>query len=320
MPDQTGLIPDLAAAIAVLGGLTVALLLLAMGWRIFFPNHIAQRTRRMVAKPRPAPMARAEARVRERDENAPPPAAIRFLDTLAQRIDWSPDDVGVKLRRAGYHGRRSYVIFLLTKFATPVVVFPVAWGYLHLVLGKTQHGLVVFLFALVISTVAIWLPDLLLQNLTLRRKKRLQRAWPDALDLLHLCIDSGMGLEAAMARVAREMRASAPDIADELTMTIAELTYLQNRRIALENLGDRTDLPSVREAVMALVQSERYGVALAETLRTLAEENRRMRLAEAEKKAAALPPRLTVPMILFFLPVLFVVILTPAMIQLLDLP
>ena len=139
--------------------------------------------------------------------------------------------------------------------------------------------------------------------------------FPDALDLLLICVESGMSIEAAFRKVSQEIGSQSIPLAEELTLTTAELSYLQDRKVAYENLAKRTDLEGVKAVCIALQQSERYGTPLGQTLRVMAQENRDMRMSEAEKKAAALPPKLTVPMILFFLPVLFVVILGPAAIR-----
>jgi tight adherence protein C len=155
----------------------------------------------------------------------------------------------------------------------------------------------------------------LLKNKITRRQLSIKRAFPDTLDLLLICVESGMSIEAAFRKVSNEVGTQSVALAEELTLTTAELSYLPDRRQAYENLAKRTNLDGVKSVCMALQQSERYGTPLATMLRVMAQENRDMRMSEAEKKAAGLPPKLTVPMILFFLPVLFVVILGPAVIK-----
>lgn len=217
-----------------------------------------------------------------------------------------------RLRRAGISQARAN-LFILANVLSPVIFAAFAWLYV-----ETLYGLVLWQASVAAFAAALcgyWLPDLWLTNAIERRQMRIRRHWPDALDLLHMCVRSGMGLEAALTKVARELRPSAPDIADEFLLTVSELNYLQSRRAALENLADRTGLAPVREVVTALIQSQKYGASIASTLQVLATENRARRFGEAEKKAAALPPRLTVPMIVFFLPALFAVILAPAVIN-----
>ena len=161
--------------------------------------------------------------------------------------------------------------------------------------------------------VGMQLPLLFLKNKIARRQLSIKRAFPDALDLLLICVESGMSIEAAFRKVSDEDRhRSRSPLAEELTLTTAELSYLPDRRQAYENLAKRTDLDGVKSVCMALaaVRTLRHAAG-ATMLRVMAQENRDMRMSEAEKKAAGLPPKLTVPMILFFLPVLFVVILGP---------
>ena len=164
-------------------------------------------------------------------------------------------------------------------------------------------GLVVF---------GYYLPALYVKNVANKRLASIMPVFPDALDLLLICVESGMSVELAFAKVAEEMGDSSVEMAEEFSLTTAELSYLTSRRLAYENLARRNNHPGIRAVATALVQAERYGTPLGDTLRTMANENRQLRVMQAEKKAAALPAKLTVPMILFFLPVLFIVILTPA--------
>jgi tight adherence protein C len=141
------------------------------------------------------------------------------------------------------------------------------------------------------------------------------RAFPDTLDMLLICVESGMLIEMALQRVGIEIAPASIELAEELSLTCAELSYLPERRMAYENLARRTNHPGVKSVAMALTQAERYGTPLGQALRVMAKENRELRLSAAENKAAALPAKLTVPMVVFFLPVLLAVILGPAMIQ-----
>jgi tight adherence protein C len=181
-----------------------------------------------------------------------------------------------------------------------------------IVLKLDQPNTVKIGICLAATFLGIKLPNLFLSNMIAKRQLSIRRAFPDSLDLLLICVESGMSIEAAFKKVATEIGSQSVPLAEELTLTTAELSYLQERRQAYENLAKRTNLDGVKSVCMALQQAERYGTPLAQTLRVLAQENRDMRMSEAEKKAAALPPKLTVPMILFFLPVLFVVIMGPA--------
>jgi tight adherence protein C len=163
------------------------------------------------------------------------------------------------------------------------------------------------------------LPEIFLTNNISKRQTSIREALPDELDLLLICVEAGMSIETAFRRVSVEIGSQSVPLAEELTLTTAELSYLPDRRVAFENLSNRTGLEPVKSVATALVQAEKYGTPLGQALRVLAQESRDTRMNEAEKKAAALPPKLTVPMILFFLPVLFIVILTPAIIQVMKL-
>jgi tight adherence protein C len=181
------------------------------------------------------------------------------------------------------------------------------------VILQLQHPLFVKLGLVVAAAwFGTYAPLLFVKNRITKRQKAIRRSWPDALDLLLICVECGMSAESAMRKVAEEIGKQCPELAEELGLTTAELAYLQDRRKAYENLGARTGLDGVKSVATSLIQSEKYGTPLGQSLRVLAQENRDMRMNEAEKKAAALPPKLTVPMILFFLPVLFAVIVTPA--------
>jgi tight adherence protein C len=225
-----------------------------------------------------------------------------------------------KLIQAGYRGNAPYVAYLFFRMVSPVVAFIVSISYVFFFMKLEQPTIVKFGICLVAAFIGMQLPWFFLKNKIQKRQLSVKRAFPDALDLLLICVESGMSIEASFRKVSQEVGSQSIPLAEELTLTTAELSYLQDRKVAYENLAKRTDLEGVKAVCMALAQSERYGTPLGQTLRVMAQENRDMRMSEAEKKAAALPPKLTVPMILFFLPVLFVVILGPAAIRVMSLP
>jgi tight adherence protein C len=197
----------------------------------------------------------------------------------------------------------------------PVVLFAIAVLYIFFVLQLEQPFFLKLAIAMGVGYFGYFAPTLYVRNRITKRQTSIRRAWPDALDLLLICVESGMGIESAFRKVSEEIGVQSVPLAEELSLTTAELSYIQDRRKAYENLGARTGLEGVRAVVTSLIQAEKYGTPVGQSLRVLAQENRDMRMSEAEKKAAALPPKLTVPMILFFLPVLFAVIITPAAIQ-----
>jgi tight adherence protein C len=216
-----------------------------------------------------------------------------------------------KLIMAGYRGHAPYVTFLFFRLVTPIVLFIGATLYVF-VISHMQKSVPVKIGMCVAAAYAgLQAPMLFLNNAISKRQLSIKRAFPDALDLLLICIESGMSIETAFRKVSAEIVTQSVALSEEFTLTTAELSYLQDRKVAYENLAKRTGLEGVKSVCLALQQSERYGTPLGQSLRVMAQENRDMRMNEAEKKAAALPPKLTVPMILFFLPVLFVVILGP---------
>ena len=243
----------------------------------------------------------------------------QYMKTVVERFNlakWvGQEQARTRLIQAGYRGNAPYVAFLFFRMVSPVVAFVVAILYLFFILEVDQPFFLKVGACLFAAFIGMQAPYLFLKNKISRRQLSLKRAFPDALDLLLICVESGMSIEAAFRRVSQEIGSQSIPLAEELTLTTAELSYLQDRKTAYENLAKRTDLEGVKAVCMALAQSERYGTPLGQTLRVMAQENRDMRMSEAEKKAAALPPKLTVPMILFFLPVLFVVILGPAAIR-----
>ncbi len=220
-----------------------------------------------------------------------------------------------KLVQAGFRGQAPYVAFLFFRMVTPAVLLLFSLFYLFVVVEWDQPATVKIGLCLGAAYAGMHLPLVFLKNRIAKRQLSIKRAFPDALDLLLICVESGMSIEAAFRKVSEEIGSQSIALAEEITLTTAELSYLQDRRMAYENLAKRTGLEGVKSVCVALQQAERYGTPLGQTLRVLSQENRDMRMSEAEKKAAALPPKLTVPMILFFLPVLFIVILGPAAIR-----
>jgi len=221
-----------------------------------------------------------------------------------------------KLRLAGFRGQNPLTKFLFFRLVLPFVGFAMAAAYVFLLGGLPAQPTFVKIFVcVVVAYGGFYAPILYVTNRATKRKFSIQRAWPDALDLMLICVESGMSVEAAMRKVADEIGSQSVELAEEFVLTNAELSFLPDRRQAYENLANRTGIDSVKGVAQALIQAERYGTPVANALRVLASESRDMRMNEAEKKAAALPPKLTVPMILFFLPVLFCVILGPAGIQ-----
>ncbi|QOZ50782.1 type II secretion system F family protein [Bradyrhizobium sp. CCBAU 53338] len=224
-----------------------------------------------------------------------------------------------KLIMAGYRGQAPYVTFLFARMVAPLVLFVGSVVYVFLIAHMDRPMPIKIGICVGAAYLGLQAPMLFLKNAISKRQLSIKRAFPDALDLLLICIESGMSVEMAFRKVATEIVGQSIALSEEFTLTTAELSYLQDRKVAYENLAKRTGLEGVKSVCLALQQAERYGTPLGQSLRVMAQENRDMRMNEAEKKAAALPPKLTVPMILFFLPVLFVVILGPTGIKISEL-
>jgi tight adherence protein C len=225
-----------------------------------------------------------------------------------------------KLIMAGYRGHAPYVTFLFARAVTPIVLFLGSVLYVFVITNLDKPLTIKLGICVGAAYLGLQAPMLFLRNAISKRQLSIKRAFPDALDLLLICIESGMSVEVAFRKVSTEIASQSIAMSEEFSLTTAELSYLQDRKVAYENLAKRTGLEGVKSVCLALMQSERYGTPLGQSLRVMAQENRDMRMNEAEKKAAALPPKLTVPMILFFLPCLFIVILGPTYIKIQMMP
>jgi tight adherence protein C len=239
-------------------------------------------------------------------------AALKLLQS--QQTDKLHD----KLSQAGLRSRDAIVVFLFFKVAMPVVLGATAFVAVYLLqLFDLSPGARI-LTVLGGVVLGFFSPELYVSNQADKRQKAIQMALPDGLDLLVICAESGLSLDAALDRVANELGAANPELGEELQLTSIELGFLPDRRQALINLNRRTNLPSVRGVVNTLLQTEKYGTPLSQSLRVLANEFRDQRMLKAEEKAARLPATLTVPMIVFILPTLFIVLIGPAIISVMD--
>jgi tight adherence protein C len=246
----------------------------------------------------------------------------QYMQTVVEKFNLSSllgeETMRSLLVQAGYRGEGPYVVFLFFRMVAPVVMLAATAFYVFVLLKLDYPWTVNVGICIAATYFGIYLPNLFVRNKISRRQASINRAFPDVLDLMLICVESGMSLEATFQRVSQEIGAQSIALAEELTLATAEMSYLSDRRLAFENLAKRVPLDGIKSLCLALQQSEKFGTPLAQTLRVIAQENRDQRMTAAEKKAAALPPQLTVPMILFFLPVLFVVILGPAVIKVLE--
>ena len=238
-----------------------------------------------------------------------------ILEKLQLRNLAEQPELKRKLVRAGWRGTRPLIIFTFLRVSLPIVCAAAALFVVFNRAGEPVAPMVGLSIAMVAALVGYGLPNILVTNAIARRQQELQKNFPDALDLTVICVEAGLSLEAAFARVAEELDADARAIAEEIGLTNAELAFLSDRRQALENLAERTGTAPIKSLVTSLVQSERYGTPLGQALRVVSQESRDTRMARAEEKAASLPAKLTVPMVTFFLPVLFMVLIGPTIIQ-----
>ena len=248
-----------------------------------------------------------------------------ILDLMRRTVDWlklmrgkKAQQVADRLAQAGWRSRDAIIVYLFMKVAMPVA-FGV--GTLLLIYAMNLAGalpLVQLVMAGTLVACGINAPDLFVGRVATNRRNAIRKALPDALDLMVICAEAGLNLDAALARVARESAPGCLVLADELELTSIELGFLPERRTALTNLAKRTQLPSVRALINALLQSEAYGTPLSRALRVLSAEMRAARLMKAEEKAARLPATLTIPMVLFILPCLFIVLLGPGILDIVD--
>jgi len=300
---------------------SVAAVLVLM-WPWLFQDNLEQRMleieneREKLRKQQRARLASGTSNIRLTSQARPFFTSIVESFRLMKRAE--DPATALPLRQAGFRGNAPVVTYLASKLIVPPIIFPIISIYSYFVLGDQYDLWLIMSGCFLLSFLSSRLPDLYLKNKIQKRRAEIEKSWPDTLDLLLLSVEAGMSTEMALRKVADEIAMQSTEISEELLLTLAELSYLQDRRQAYDNFAARTDSEAVRSVITALLQAEKYGTSLGASLRALAQEFRDMRMSRAEKKAAALPPRLTVPMIIFFLPVLFAVIMTPAIIQVLD--
>jgi tight adherence protein C len=315
---HAAMIEHLDLLVASLAALSIFLACLLVFWPYVTKDTLGARMRQLVDD-------REVIRVRERARlNGDKQFSLRtepkkvfkdIVDRLNLAGQAEDGEMVRRLRMAGYRGRGPIVTFIAVRVIAPCLLFAVAAFYIFVVLHLQYPFGVKLGVTIAAALLGYYAPAIYVRNRITKRQKSIRRAWPDALDLLLICVESGMGVESAFRKVAEEIGSQSIELAEELSQTTAELSYLPERRRAYENLGERTGLDGVKAVVTTLVQAEKYGTPVGQSLRVLAQESRDVRMAEAEKKAAGLPPKLTVPMIIFFLPVLFAVLFTPAAIQ-----
>lgn len=240
------------------------------------------------------------------------------IEDLRQRaVDWVWDQSPMGhqrrlfLRRAGLRAPRSYLYFEMARLALAVVIAVATFVTAESSRDLSGSTLMTIAMTILGFLAGLYLPEFYLKRLIAARRAAFADYWDDAVGLLIICLDAGLSIEVAMRRIAQELAASAPVLAEELVITVADLSLLKERRLAYLNLAERIDLPGVKSVAIALVQAEKQGASIANSLRTIWQSNRQARITRAEARAASLGPKMTVPMIVFFLPVVFVIIVSP---------
>lgn len=302
--------------------IAVTATVIAIGLPLLERNELKQKMN-SVALERDRIRARERERLTQSGRGGPKPSlrstpgefARRVVERFNLRTWLSSESATERLMRAGLRGPKVETTFLVARLFTPLGLLAFTLFYLLINRGFGLPFAAQAMIVIAAVYLGVKLPEIYLSNLTSKRQASMRKAFPDSLDLLLICVESGMSIEHAFRKVSSEIGATSVPMAEELALTTAELSYLPDRRTAYENLAKRTNLDSVRSVTTVLIQAERYGTPLGHALRVLAQESRDQRMTAAEKKAASLPPKLTVPMIVFFMPALFIIILTPALIQ-----
>ena len=304
-------------AIVALAALAVLVTVLAL-WQVMRPNTSFERRLDQIVEGKERLRQNLLATRRGRPRLTPAGLmrqAVTRLNLLRSR---HASEARGRLARAGFRSQEAMVTYLFAQVSLPFLFGIVALSdtyVLHLLPLPPEFG---FAPAMAAVLFGFYAPKLYLRNAADKRAKQLQRALPDGLDLMVICAEAGLSLDATLGRVSRELSNTWPELAEEFGMTAAELTFLPERRMAFENLNTRTDSDGVRGVVNTLTQTAKFGTPLAQSLRVLAAEMRTARMTRAEEKAARLPAMLTVPMIIFILPTLFIVLLGPAAINIMD--
>lgn len=310
LPD--GVTPSLAIYLAA--GLA-NLLALVILYRAFAPGEVVSARARAHARRRKELRTALLAQPRRSSRPQRPVTAVRALLerlklTRGEEVRKAVDS----LAQAGLRTPDALTIFLGLRLAAPPLMGIAAFIVAPL-MAPHASAMLRGLAALAGAGAGAYAPTLYVGNAAKKRQQKIQKQLPDALDLFVICAEAGLGLDATFTRVAREIAPNGPELADEFGLTAIELGFLPNRRDALTNLAKRADMPSIRSLVNTLSQSERYGTPLAQSMRVLSEEFRGNRMMKAEEKAARLPATLTIPMIVFVLPPLFIILVGPAVIQ-----
>ena len=306
------------SAVSLGAGLAAMAAVFAL-WQALVARHPMERRVRALRQHRDVLKAGLVAPGRSRSR---PRAALGVMGRVVKRLDLArgrhAQGIGARLAQAGWRSKDALVVYLFFKLSLPLACGGLAAIPLYALDIWDLPPLAALAIALSSVLMGAYAPEMFTGNVIAKRRKAIQKGLPDALDLLVICAEAGLTLDAALERVTAEMRRSAPELADEFGLAAVELGFLPDRSRALANLAARVDMASIRGMVNTLAQTEKYGTPLARSLRVLASEYRDERMLKAEEKAAKLPATLTLPLVLFILPSLFIVLLGPAILSAID--
>ncbi|MBV9687057.1 MAG: type II secretion system F family protein [Alphaproteobacteria bacterium] len=304
---------SLEDAIVIVASLAALATFLAM-WQAFRPSSAFERRLEQIVHRKETLRQSALANRRSQHRRTPVGLMREALGRLNLLRSRHSAEARQMLARAGFRSQDAMIKYLFAQISLPFVFGAVTLTYTNVLL-PSRFSLLPAMAAVLLGFYA---PRIYLRNAADKRAKQLQLGLPDGLDLMVICAEAGLSLDATLVRVSRELGNTWPELAEEFGITAAELTFLPERRMAFDNLNARTDSDGIRGVVNTLQQTAKFGTPLAQSLRVLATEMRTARMTRAEEKAARLPALLTIPMMIFILPTLFIVLLGPAAINVMD--
>lgn len=307
---------DLIVLLAALSSLSVVIML----WYALLPADSGARRVKALADQRKAIRAGIMGPIRRKKSSTKP--ASNFMHDIVSRMKLLSSTQSQKVQRqlmkAGWRSKDAIVRYYFFKLALPPVFGIIAVACVYVLQLWPMEDMAKALSCIGAVVGGLYAPDIFVKNKAAKRQDTIRKALPDALDLMVICAEAGLSLDATLGRVSREMERTAPELSDEFTLTSLELGFSSDRRQALKNMALRSDVSVLRGMVNTLLQSEKYGTPLANSLRVMSAESREERMMKAEEKAARLPAMMTVPMIVFILPPLFVVLIGPAILKTMD--
>ena len=299
--------------VVVLSALAAAISFAAFALPLIRRSEKKERYKEVIEKKRKALFEQAREQVNQKgkQQNLSPTQSMAIfyrVQRLAGKASLSARNL---LLQAGMRHPNGPIVYLVLRMILPMVFMGIGMMFISMSDKELKSGLVLMIL-MALAMFGFFLPRILVKNTADKRQQEISLSFPDALDMMLICVQGGIGIEAAINRIADTVSEHSEALAEEMGILSAELGMLNDRKAAFQGFALRVGSGAARSFATAMLQAEQYGTSVSKAIRTLADESREMRMAAAEQKAAALPPKLTVPMILFFLPALFVVILGPA--------